>query len=105
MRFFFLFLLKIILLIVLLAVVLDYTYTKGFANTLYRGKIGYIFNSPPKNYDVIILGSSRADNHFVSQMFEEKGLKTFNFGMQDSRLFESNLVLKSLLEKKIKSKM
>ncbi len=51
------------------------------------------------------MGSSRANNHFVTKMFTDTGLKTFNFGMQGSKLFESDLILKLLLEKKIKSKM
>jgi hypothetical protein len=59
-------------------------------------------NSEPKEYDVVILGSSRANNHFVTRMFEDKGLKAFNFGMQGSKLFESDLVLKLLLERKNK---
>ncbi|WP_371615272.1 hypothetical protein [Flavobacterium sp. ACN6] len=37
-------------------------------------------------------------------MFTDKGLKTFNFGMQGSKLFESDLILKLLLEKKNKIK-
>lgn len=50
------------------------------------------------------MGSSRANNHFVTKMFTDKGLKTFNFGMQGSKLFESDLILKLLLEKKNKIK-
>ena len=37
-------------------------------------------------------------------MFEDQGLETFNFGMQGSKLFESDLVLKLLLEKNYKIK-
>lgn len=83
---------------------MDKVYSYLFLKSNQRDKIGYIYNSEPKQYDVVIVGSSRANNHFVTQMFTEKGLKTFNFGMQGSKLFESDLVLKLLLEKKNKIK-
>jgi len=100
MKKFLFFLLKILIISLLLAYALDLVYTAGFLQSTERDKIGYIYNSKPQKFDVIILGSSRAENHFVSKMFKEKGLKTFNFGMQGSRLFESDLILKLLVEKK-----
>lgn len=90
--------------IVVLLGVLDLLYTTIYLQSSNRGKIGYIVNSKPKEFDVVILGSSRANNHFVSQMFADKNLVVFNFGMQGSKLFESDLVLKLLLEKKNKIK-
>jgi hypothetical protein len=104
MKNFLFFVFKIVVLTLILAIVLDLIYSNVFLMSNNRGKIGYIYNSKPENYDLVILGSSRANNHFVTQMFEEKGLKTFNFGMQGSKLFESDLVLKLLLEKKNKIK-
>lgn len=104
MKNFLFFVLKILILTFLIAVVLDLIYSNAFSNSQNRGKIGYIYNSNPKDYDVVILGSSRANNHFVTQMFEDRGLVTFNFGMQGSKIFESDLVLKLLLEKKNKIK-
>jgi hypothetical protein len=104
MKNFLIFAIKIFSIIVILALVLDWIYTDAFLNNNNRGKIGYIYNSKPKNFDVVILGSSRANNHFVSEMFLDKGLETFNFGMQGSKLFESDLVLKLLLEKNNKIK-
>ena len=98
------FLLKILAIIILFACVLDVVYTNSFFHSKNRGKIGYIYNSKPQEFDVVILGSSRSNNHFVTQMFTDQGLKTFNFGMQGSKLFESDLVLKLLLEKKNKIK-
>ena len=100
MRKFCFFVLKIVLIVLALSVVLDYIYSVAYLQSEQRGKIGYIFNSQPQKYDVVILGSSRANNHLVTQMFTDKGLKTFNFGIQGSKLFESDLVLKLLLEKK-----
>jgi hypothetical protein len=39
-------------------------------------------------------------------MFEEKGLKTFNYGMSGSHLlFEADLLLKIMLEGSIKSRL
>jgi len=104
MKDFLFFVLKILVLILIITVVLDLVYSNAFRMSNNRGKMGYIYNSAPKDFDVIILGSSRANNHFVTQMFQDKGLKTFNFGMQGSKLFESDLVLKLLLEKKNKIK-
>ncbi|MBJ2126419.1 hypothetical protein JC605_19080 [Flavobacterium sp. IB48] len=103
-RQFLLYLLKILVLVFVLAFILDQAYSFIFLQSNKRDKIGLIYNSKPKEYDVVILGSSRANNHFVTQMFEERGLKTYNFGMPGSKLFESDLVLKLLLEKKNKIK-
>lgn len=91
---------SIILITVLIAFVLDVLYTAIFMQSENRGKIETVFNSEPKKYDVVILGSSRANNHFVSQMFEDKGLKTFNYGMSGGHLFEASLMLKLMIEKK-----
>ncbi|KIA85242.1 hypothetical protein [Flavobacterium sp. AED] len=95
---------KILLTTLLLLVVLDFIYTAVYLQSKDRGKIDYVYNSKGRSYDVVILGSSRANNHFVSQMFEEKGLKTFNYGMSGSRLFESDLLLKLMIERHYKIK-
>ena len=95
---------KIILITALIAVVLDGLYTAVFFQSKNRGKIETVVNSKPQNYDVVILGSSRANNHFVSQMFEDKGLKTFNYGMSGGHLFEASLMLKLMIERKFKIK-
>lgn len=104
MKKFLFFLLKILVIILAFACVLDVVYSNLFFYSKNRSKIGYIYNSKPQEFDVVILGSSRSNNHFVTQMFTDQGLKTFNFGMQGSKLFESDLVLKLLLEKKNKIK-
>ena len=100
MKSFLFFVSKILIICLLLAVSLDFLYSRVYLQSSNRRKVGYAFVSKPKMIDVVILGSSRAENHFVSQMFIDKGLETFNFGMQGSRLFESDLILKILLEKK-----
>lgn len=88
----------------LLAVVLDYAYTTVYLHSNNRNKVDYVFNSKSKNIDVAILGSSRANNHFVSEMFEQKGLKTFNYGMSGGHLFEADLLLKLMIERHYKIK-
>lgn len=91
---------KILTITILVAVILDGLYTFIFLESKNRGKIETIFNSKAKKYDVIILGSSRANNHFVSQIFEDKGLKTFNYGISGGHLFEASLLLKLMMERK-----
>lgn len=98
MKTFLVFIVKICLIVLLTAVCLD-----GFFSTIYdkgksRGKIDFVYNSRSLNFDVIFLGSSRANNHFVAPMFAEKGLKSFNFGMSGSHLFESSLLLKLMIK-------
>lgn len=104
MKQFLVFTIKTIITIVVLAVILDYGYTTVYLCSNNRNKIDYVYNSKAKNYDVVILGSSRANNHFVSEMFEQKGLKTFNYGMSGGHLFEADLLLKLMIERKYKIK-
>ncbi|MGE8339812.1 MAG: hypothetical protein ACN6OI_02170 [Flavobacterium sp.] len=104
MKRFLLYILGVFLLTVLVAIILDGLYTYVFMQSRNRGKIETVFNSTAKKYDVVILGSSRANNHFVSQMFEDKGLKTFNYGMSGGHLFEASLMLKLMIERKYEIK-
>ena len=87
----------ILIAILLLAVVLDWGYTTIFQQSSNRGKIEYVYHSSPQQYDLVFLGSSRANNHFVAPLFEEKGIKTFNYGMSASHLFEASLLLKLMI--------
>lgn len=100
MKQFLIFTVKILLLLFLLLVVLDFLYTTVYLQSSNRGKIEYVYNSEARNYDVVILGSSRANNHFVARLFEEKGLKTFNYGMSGGHLFEAALLLKLMVARK-----
>ena len=99
MKPFFLFIGKIILVLLLTAFVLDFIYTTIFAQSEKRNKVENVINSKRQNYDVIILGTSRANNHFVSELFEKEGLKTFNYGMSGAHLFETSLLLKLMVER------
>ena len=85
--------------VLLLAVVLDWVYTTIFKQSSTRGKIEYVYHASPQQYDVVFLGSSRANNHFVAPLFEAKGIKTFNYGMSASHLFEASLLLKLMVER------
>lgn len=104
MKQFLIFTIKTLLLLFLLIVVLDILYTTVYLQSSNRGKIEYVYNSKAQNYDVVILGSSRANNHFVAPMFENKGLKTFNYGMSGGHLFEASLLLKLMVERHYKIK-
>ncbi len=104
MKKFLLFILKIVLLLFSVAIVLDVLYTIVYVNSDCRSKIDYLYNSEDKEYDVIFLGSSRVNNHFVPELFEKEGYKTFNFGITRSRLEESALQLKLMVERRYKIK-
>ncbi|MCW2119454.1 hypothetical protein [Flavobacterium sp. 7A] len=99
MKKFLLFILKSLVAITIILIVLDFGYTKIYKQSSSRGKVDQVYSSTAAKYDVVILGSSRANNHFVSKMFEDKGLKTFNYGMSGAHLFEADLLLKLMLER------
>jgi hypothetical protein len=95
---------KILIITIMIAVVLDGLYTCVFLQSKNRGKVETIFTSEAQKYDVIFLGTSRANNHFVTKMFEDKGLKAFNYGMSGGHLFETSLLLKLMIERKYEIK-
>ena len=71
----------IIVLLLLIAIALDGIYTYVFTHSLGRNKIEQVMNGQPQQFDVVILGTSRANNHFVPELFEEKGYTAFKYGM------------------------
>ncbi len=95
---------KMLALTLVLMPLTEKVYSYAYLQSNKRSKISFIYNSPPTNYDVVILGPSISNNHFMTEMFIDKGLKIFNFGMRGSKIFESDLVLKLLLEKRNKIK-
>lgn len=99
MKSFLIFIVKIVLITVLLAAVLDFGYTAIFLNSKSRDKVADVFKSKARSYDVVILGSSRANNHFVTRVFEKNGFKTFNYGMSGGHLYEASLLLKLMIER------
>ena len=104
MKKFLLFISKIFLVIMISAVVLDVIYTAIYLKSSKRNKIEYVINSKNKSFDVVFLGSSRAQNHMVAKLFNDKGIKAYNFGMSGSKLDETALLLKLMLERKYKIK-
>lgn len=104
MKQFILFILKGFALLFITMVLLDILYTAIYLQSNSRTKIDYLYNSKDKNYDVIFLGSSRVNNHFVPKIFNDQGYKTFNFGLTRSRLEESDLMLKMMIERNYKIK-
>ncbi len=104
MKKFLVFIAKILLITFLAAVVLDMLYTFVYLKTSKRNKIEYVYNSGPKNFDVIFMGSSRTQNHMVAKLFNDKGIKAYNFGMSASKLSETALLLKLMLERGYKIK-
>ena len=104
MKQFLIFIGKLIVILVITAIALDAIYTLVYHQSNTRNKIDYLYNSKDQNYDVIFLGSSRVNNHFVPKIFNDQGLKTYNFGLTRSRLEESALMLKLMVERNYKIK-
>lgn len=104
MKKFILFLGKLLIVLVLASVALDLLYTFVYARSKSRNKIDYLYTSKNLNYDVVFLGSSRVANHFVPEIFNKNGLKSYNFGLTRSRLEESALMLKLMIERNYKIK-
>ncbi|EAZ96248.1 hypothetical protein FBBAL38_02475 [Flavobacteria bacterium BAL38] len=90
---------KILLVLLLSSFALDFSYSYVYSKSTKRNKIENVINSEAKKYDVIMLGSSRANNHFVPQLFIEKGFKAYNYGMSGARLQESALMLQLIIDK------
>ncbi len=99
MKQFFQFILKGLAVLLLTMLLLDVLYTVVYRQTDDRNKISYLFNSKDRKYDVVFLGSSRVNNHFVPEYFNDQGYKTFNYGITRSRLEESALMLKLMVER------
>jgi hypothetical protein len=79
-------------------------YTAIISHSEERNKIENVIHTTNKKYDVIIMGTSRANNHFVTELFEKKGLKSFNYGISGTHLFETSLLLKLMIANKYEIK-
>ena len=86
------------------SLLLDFIFTIIISQSSERNKVEYVIHSFGKKYDVIIMGTSRANNHFVTNLFEKKGLKSFNYGVSGSHLFETSLFLKIMIANKFQIK-
>lgn len=104
MKVFFVFIIKSIALILMLALLLDFVFTGINKSSVNRNKVENVINTKDKNLDLVILGSSRAKNHLVAQMFVDKGVNAFNYGMSGSKLEETLLLLKIMIANDYKIK-
>ncbi len=104
MKEFSIFTVKIVAVLILTMGLLDVLYTTVYLQSTSRSKIDYLYHSKDKNYDVIFLGSSRVNNHFIPKIFNDQGYKSYNFGITRSRLDESALMLKLMVERHYKIK-
>ncbi len=104
MKQFIFFIAKILGLFFLLLCLLDLGFTYVYLHDNKHNKTNFVYNSEVKKYDLIFLGSSRANNHFIPSIFEEKGLKTYNYGMSGSHLYETALLFELMMERHYKIK-
>ena len=86
------------------SLLLDVVFTTIISQSSERNKVENVMHSFGKKYDVVIMGTSRANNHFVTDLFEKKGLKSFNYGISGSHLFETSLLLKVMIANKFQIK-
>ena len=86
MKKFWIFTAKLLFVTVLSAVLLDVLYTVVYLKSYRRNKIEYVYSSEGKEFDVVFMGSSRTQNHMVAKLFNDKGIKAYNFGMSASKL-------------------
>ena len=86
------------------SLLLDVIFTTIISQSSERNKVENVLHSFGKKYDVVIMGTSRANNHFVTDLFEKKGLKSFNYGISGSHLFETSLLLKLMMANKFQIK-
>lgn len=104
MKNFAVFCLKVLVLLFIVAWLLDCAFTFVYQRAAAQHKIDKVVNSQGLAYDVVILGSSRANNHFIPEMFHKKGLKTYNYGMSGSKLQETALLLELMVAHNFKIK-
>lgn len=95
---------QFILILFVASLLLDVLYTAIISHSAERNKVENIIHSSNKKYDVIIMGTSRANNHFVTELFEKQGLKAFNYGISGAHLFETSLLLKLMVANKYEIK-
>lgn len=89
----------------LLAILLDFTYTSIHSNATIRNKFQQILKNDQSEWDYIFLGSSRTANHIDAPLIEKlTGKKVHNYGIEGALLKDSELQLKLLIYKKVKIK-
>lgn len=77
-----------------------YTKKKGI-----RNKVEFIFQNEGKTFDYVFLGSSRVEYHVDTDFLNKKNtIESLNLGISGQDLPETFLMLKLLIEQKIKAK-
>lgn len=104
MKNFLTFIAKILLVILLSAYALDFLYTSVYSKSSVRNKIESVINTKNKHFDVIFMGSSRANNHFMPKLWADNGLKTFNYGIGGLELQENAILLELMIKNNYKIK-
>jgi len=101
MKLFFKYIVGVFAFVVVTLVVLDTVYTKVFENKVVSSKSKYLMLLEKKHYDAVFLGSSRVDNHIVTNEFEKQNIKVLNAGIQGVNLKDNLLFLKILISNKV----
>lgn len=97
--------LKIVLILVVSAYVLEFCYTYVYKSSSPRTKFQYLRLQKNKNFDYVFLGSSRVENSIVSNVVESRtGKKTINLAFQGSNLADIYFVLQLFQDYNIKCK-
>lgn len=104
MRAFLKYFIFIILLVVAILFLLDYSFTKVYENAKPRTKFQYFRSLKNKKIDYIFLGSSRVDNTIVPAIIEEQtGKKAVNLGFQATKLGDVYTMLQLIQEYNIQT--
>lgn len=83
---------------------LDCVYTYVYESAIPRNKTQYLLKLKNEKIDYVFLGSSRVENHIVTKLVEEKtSKKALNLGVQGGRLDDVSLMIKFLINNKIKT--
>ena len=97
--------LKVVLMLVLSAYVLDFFYTNIFEKSLPRTKFQNLRALKNQSIDYVFLGSSRVENGISPEVIKNKtGKSAMNLGFQASKMADIYLILQLLDEYQIKYK-
>lgn len=99
------YILKITLVFIISAYVLDFAFTYLFQHSQPYTKAQYIHTLKNQKFDYIFMGSSRVENSVIPEIIEQKtNKKTLNLGMSALKLKDMIFILKLLKEYNISYK-
>jgi hypothetical protein len=97
MKTFLMHILKIALMLVISAYLLDFCYTYVYKNSQPQNKVQYLYSLKNKKIDYIFIGSSRVENSVIAQKIENMtNKKTINLGIKGLKLKDISCVIKLL---------